>query len=538
MKFKFLKAILYTIIISLLLGITAFAKESNETVDEAQRFIDGILAYKCHEENVSSVQELVDTYLTENAGVSSDWYVIGLSQYKNYSFENYKSELLEHIRLNEETSASTRERFALALIAIGNDSEEITNILNSSIGEQGIMSWVYGLHILNNGYTSNKYTLDEVIDNILSMQLSDGGWALTGENSDVDVTAMMLQSLAPNYDDEKVSVAVEKALNLLSVRQKDNGDFSSYGVNNPESAAQVLVALSSLGIDCKTDDRFIKNGNDIFDSIARFELENGSFCHKIGGSANGNATVQVFYSMVSYIRMIYDKSPLYIFTNDDFDFPVSDSLAVSSNPVDYESGDTAEDIQVKNNESSNYKLWICAGIFSISLLLSVIMLVMKKRNKQNYICIWIVTAILILAVCFINIETKEEHDANITESKENVYGNVSITISCDVLNGIAAESYIPSNGIILESFKVDIEEGDTVYDALLLAVTKNGIHLETNGNNDSVYVEGIAHVYEFDYGDLSGWTYLVNGKKPSVSCGGYILNPDDVITWEYTLTVD
>jgi len=49
-----------------------------------------------------------------------------------------------------------------------------------------------------------------------------------------------------------------------------------------------------------------------------------------------------------------------------------------------------------------------------------------------------------------------------------------------------------------------------------------------------VYISGINHIYEFDYGELSGWMYRVNGGTPSVGCGSYILSDGDKIEWLYT----
>ena len=43
-------------------------------------------------------------------------------------------------------------------------------------------------------------------------------------------------------------------------------------------------------------------------------------------------------------------------------------------------------------------------------------------------------------------------------------------------------------------------------------------------------------IYEFDFGDLSGWTFAVNGEKSSVGCDVKTLADGDVIEWTYTLT--
>lgn len=52
---------------------------------------------------------------------------------------------------------------------------------------------------------------------------------------------------------------------------------------------------------------------------------------------------------------------------------------------------------------------------------------------------------------------------------------------------------------------------------------------------NSVYVEGINHLYEFSAGELSGWMYKVNGVYPNYGCSQYVLKDGDVIEWNYTV---
>ena len=123
---------------------------------------------------------------------------------------------------------------------------------------------------------------------------------------------MTLSALAVRTDRADVSDAVERALTLLSNRQTEFGDYASYGVRNAESVAQVLTALSSLGIDCAKDERFVKNGKTLFDALAIYRLPDGSFSHKEGDIANNMATEQTFYALVAYLRMLDGRSPLFV----------------------------------------------------------------------------------------------------------------------------------------------------------------------------------------------------------------------------------
>ena len=142
---------------------------------------------------------------------------------------------------------------------------------------------------------------DGIISEILSLENADGGWSVSGSNSDIDVTAMALAALAP-YKNGSAADAVERGLSFLSSKQLESGGFMSYGKENAESSAQVIVALTALGINPKTDGRFVKNGCSVFSALSGFRLPTEAFCHIKGGASNGTATVQAFYSLVALWR--------------------------------------------------------------------------------------------------------------------------------------------------------------------------------------------------------------------------------------------
>ena len=97
-------------------------------------------------------------------------------------------------------------------------------------------------------------------------------------------------------------------------------------------------------------------------------------------------------------------------------------------------------------------------------------------------------------------------------------------------------SFVPANGIILKKSKIPIEKGDSVYDVLYRICLENKIHIESKYTPayNTYYVEGINQLYEFDCGNLSGWMYLVNGKKPNYGCSNYKVSAGDAIVWSYT----
>ena len=250
-----------------------------------ESLIDDIFNYQVKLYNSGNLQSLLNGEYAKKAGVSSDWFVFSLIQYKgsNYDFSTYADALSSYASsYSEYDNAVSRERMALVLSCFGDKNKDfITRVLNNDIGELGIMSYVYGLHILNNGYTSTKFTSSQIIEYLLEERNNDGGWAINSEYSDVDVTAMTLQCLAPYYSsNSKVKEATDKALSFLSSSQLESAGFKSYGTENPESAAQVVVALTSLNINPLKDSRFIKNGKTAVDAMLSYEITTGAYSHK------------------------------------------------------------------------------------------------------------------------------------------------------------------------------------------------------------------------------------------------------------------
>ena len=94
-----------------------------------------------------------------------------------------------------------------------------------------------------------------------------------------------------------------------------------------------------------------------------------------------------------------------------------------------------------------------------------------------------------------------------------------------------------SVGTILEATEAAWNEGDTAFSVLKNITRAQGIPMEFSGSGASVYVEGIANLYEFDEGATSGWVYRVNGTLVSKSAGACVLHPGDRIEWIYTLNL-
>lgn len=257
-----------------------------------------------------------------------EWMVIGLARSGRTVPAGYYDNVVEYVKAKADanerlhpTKVTDNARVILALTAIGKD---VTNVgghnllkgLDSMdyVQAQDINGPIFTLIALDshNYPTMGDVTREKLIQVILNAQLNDGGWDLSADKADPDMTAMAIQALAPYYKtNETVKAAVDKALEALSALQRTDGGFDSWGTVNSESCAQVIVALTALGIDPTADSRFVKNGHTVPDALAGFYVTGGGFRHTAGGERNDMATEQGYYALASYYRFLNGQTSLY-----------------------------------------------------------------------------------------------------------------------------------------------------------------------------------------------------------------------------------
>lgn len=260
------------------------------------------------------------------SSIGGEWAVIGLVKsgenisdefYKSYC-NNVKQQLLKNDGILSSSKNTEYARVVLALSAIGTNSENIAgyNLLTpltdtNKTMRQGINGAIWSLIALDckNFETVSDEISNKYLDLILSAQAPDGGWSLTSDVSDADTTAMALCALAKYRHLSDVSSAIDNAIKFLSDSQLPSGGFLSQNEENCESAAQVIIALSSLGIS-PNDERFTKNAN-VYDNLMTFFDGNGGFFHtKNADKTNQMATEQALCA----ISAINSDTPLYDMT--------------------------------------------------------------------------------------------------------------------------------------------------------------------------------------------------------------------------------
>lgn len=176
-----------------------------------------------------------------------------------------------------------------------------------------------------------------------------------------------------------------------------------------------------------------------------------------------------------------------------------------------------------------------------------------KENKIKLILTVVIIAVIALVLIFVNnsgnTEPKDEKIQLENGQVIDVNSDKSIcslSVRCDaILSNMdlmdkEKVDIVPKDGAILKNQDVEFIKGESVFDLLVRITQEKKIHMDfqKSAGNTGAYVRGIGNIYEFDCGDMSGWTYLVNGKSPNVSYDKYIVQEGDIIEWVYICSFD
>ena len=314
------KLLCILLLLSLLLSLTACGKPETQLEKTA-----GYLQAQIAEPGTGSV--------------GGDWLIFGLARsgvkvpqkYFDAYYENVEAAVREKNGVLSDRKYTEYSRTVLALTAIGKNPADVAgfDLLKpladfEQVTRQGINGTIFALLALDSGNyeipenpdAAVQATRQMYVDELLARALPDVGWTLTGGEPDVDITAMTLQALAKYRDQADVTAAVERGLAVLSSLQEPDGGYVSWGSSNSESVAQVIVALTELGVPLD-DERFTKNGITVEDALLRFAQENGAFVHVRDGSGgdDGMATEQAFYALAAIHRAETGETTLYDMTD-------------------------------------------------------------------------------------------------------------------------------------------------------------------------------------------------------------------------------
>lgn len=536
------------------------------------------------------------TVPTPTIGSSSgEWAVLALARGNadvlNSYYDGYYDRVVAYVRTNISSGklnadkSTDNARIALALTAIGEDPTSVGghNLLTALDDvtydlKQGINGPIWALIALDSkNYTSSSR--DELIEAILGNRTSDGGWALDGTVTDVDMTAMAIQALAPYYKSNKnVQDVVDAALAWLSTKQSSDGGFSSWGNANAESCAQVIVALSALNIDADTDSRFVKNGHSALENLLTFEQADGSFLHTLPGSDKDNnqmSSEQGTYALVAYDRFKTGKNSLYNMTDavkraDASAQEVIDMIDSIGEVNEYSYDAIAEARSAYTKLSSADKEKVKATNYkTLTAAEDAYKAILREKQSERY-------------------EKLKAHYDELLSDKTKKYGtaakkkllsvlqtaqrDMNAAVSCERVEEIfqkamsdldavkpgdievtfrligaleatqdvdlTTDSYLPEYVTWVPTKTYALQENATVYDLFTEAMSDAGLRYIGAESNyvSTIYAPSCLGGYtlsEFTNGKKSGWMYTVNGTHPNQGLKNWTLNDNDVVVWHY-----
>jgi hypothetical protein len=586
------------------------ASAAEKTLYSRQEMADaaeGILDWCRQTAGRGAGEDLAGGLFAENAGTTdSDWFIIAMSQMGlKADYASYLSALSKNVQTRysaaerlSSSKATEWHRITLAALACGGDPQKIGGAdliadgtydrgLTKPLNNQGNNGTIFALIALDSkNYTapSDAYqNRAEILQAILDAQLPGGGFAQLGTSGDVDVTAMALMALSPYK--ELYGEQIGKAVSFLSARQGANGGFSSGGVENTESTAQVIMALTALGIDPQKDSRFDKNGSTPVSRLMAMAVSGAGFRHIESGSEDWMASQQALCAIAALVRQMDGKGSLYRFGGGT---PVLEAEASESNAGPEESGDGAGtallpgvdgeegpgSLPVSDGEipespsdgaSQNPDVEAPAGSPGNGTVdrqaaagrLALILLGLagsglcfwgglKKATGRKKDILLLLAVILAVASLFFLAEPKSFERFRAEQLSGNASDTVTVRIDCSTVWANEADldpalkdgGYIPADGIFLEETEVPFSEGETAFDVLMRIAAMEDLQIDYQGAESTIYgtayVRGIEHLYEFSCGPLSGWTYSVNGEFPDRGSSGYLLKAGDQVAWIYT----
>ena len=298
------------------------------------------------------------------------------------------------------------------------------------------------------------------------------------------MTAMAIQALAPYESQPEVSAAITRAVPWLSTQN----------IADAEGNAQVIVALSALGIDAQAYVNAL---------LTFYDEASGGFIRE--GMVDLMATEQAAYALVAYDRYKTNRNSLY---------DMSDAVKlVSGNVTPAEADKTALVAEIARAESLRAGDYTSASWSAMQIALNNAKTVAANTSATQAV---VDSAASSLTSAISNLRAPDP-------AVQKKYVRISVTDHG--ATGGQTSVYFP-----LAELEMNVNE--TAFS--LLQRTGLSIRTATYPQYAGVYVEAINGFGEFSDGPLSGWMYSVNGVFPGYSASLYTLKDGDVVAWVYT----
>lgn len=426
------------------------------------------------------------------------------------------------------------QRLGIGISAAGGDASravELGVFLNDQLDKQGFNAYIWALIALN--FTgieppeNSLNTADTLTQHLISCQHEDGSFSLFGDGGDVDITAAAVYALS-GTDAEGAWESAQRGADWLCAHET----FSTMGVRNCESTAQAVIALTAAGRD-----------EDALRAASQLEeyRREGGYAHLPEGDVNQTATTQAMEAFTALALSEQGRSLFSIRTEETSVQPESSEKVPAT-----ETTEVPNDVpgaETINQSVSEISMPEPAGVLSgthIQLVCSIVsgagvvacLVGFFARKKRVLLPAAVLLAALSGGVWLLDIRTPEEYYA------QSGGGPLHVTFSADCSAALPyledSTVSVPEDGVVISRCELSLPEGASAFDALTAAARFRRVRVDYTGSVYGTYVRSIGYISEFDFGELSGWMYRVNGEFPQMSVSDYILSEGDVVEFVYT----
>ena len=268
------------------------------------------------------------------------------------------------------------ERQAIGILSLGGDPTNISgfNLIKLMAQEDltgTINNQIFGLIVLSAKDYQIKAQNEQItrlLNALVGAQLNDGGWALYGNDGDIDVTGMTLGALAPYRDQKAVATAIEQGIAFLQKNLTGDADFYvdrwySEGPN-ANSQAQAILGLAACGEDLTSKTYTKENGQNPVTRLLEFQTENGGFKWMLSDETDDpRATDQAAHGLSQFLFQQNNQGSIYDFDKNpvtalpqDGDAAAAQKVTDLINALPAPAEVTLKDQAAINQASSEYKL--------------------------------------------------------------------------------------------------------------------------------------------------------------------------------------
>lgn len=275
--------------------------------------------FNLDEELETAAKWVIEAYPSPGVGsIGGDWAVKGvassgiesenLDEYFQLYYDDVRAKVKQSEGLLDQFYYTTNARVAIGVEAIGKDATDVEgyNLIEAldaydKLTEQGVNAAAYalvGANVAGVQLENEERYIEFILNHLEEKKLYE-------KTDKSDFVAMAMEGLSFYIDRDEVKTMIEKCIEGLAAAQQSDGSFG-----NCESTAEVIMALTCVGVDPAADERFVKGENTLVDGLMGYKAKDGYLHTADAEEANDMATEKALLALTS-MKLMEQGSTLY-----------------------------------------------------------------------------------------------------------------------------------------------------------------------------------------------------------------------------------